>query len=118
MTVHEISQQSLFAGMPTPAKSSPLDVRFDAMRAAEDKASDEWKREYEAFILRYLEKIGNATAEDIRLQYEYNGLPQPGNSKRASGAIFVRLARAGKIRQVGYKRSQNYGNDLKVYELV
>jgi hypothetical protein len=50
MSVREISQQSLFAGIPTPAKSSPLDVRFDAMRAAEDKASDEWKREYEAFI--------------------------------------------------------------------
>lgn len=115
MGINEIHQPVLFAGidkLPTP-----LDKRYEAMAAAEQYASDDWKREYRNFILTYLER-GPATAEDIRLQYEKNGLPQPGNSKRASGAIFVRLMREKVIKHCGHRRSRIYGNDLKIYDLT
>lgn len=106
---------------PEPApKQSPtlLEQRREAMQATYDHADEQWKEEYEAFIVRYLRSYGRATAEHIRTAYEKAGLPQTNKSKRASGAIFTRLRRKKVIREVGRERSQIYGNFIPVLELA
>ena len=112
-------QQPLFGAVPPPPPPAPpVQERYEAMQAAHDKASDEWKEAYEAFILSYLASHDQATGEDIRLAYEKTSLPQVENSKRASGAIFARLKREGKIREVGFKLSEKYGNPIRLYERI
>jgi hypothetical protein len=101
---------------PEPAPETPLEKRFAAAEASYEKSDDEWKAEYEAFILKYLALHEDATAEDIRLAFEKDeSNPEPGKSKRASGQIFIRLRKAKRIHRVGKRRSAIYGNDLTVY---
>lgn len=95
---------------------NPLAKRRHARDAAYDAADEDWKVKYEFFILQYLAMHRDGTAEDIRLAYEDRGLPQTSGSKRASGGIFVRLRKAGKIRETGKRKSRLFGNDLTVYE--
>lgn len=109
------NQPSLLDGIQPPRTVSTLGRRYSAMSAAERAASDAWKEAYTAFILEYLETHEDSTGEDIRIAYDKTDKPQSANSKRASGAIFMRLARTGMILQVGYRRSALYGNQLAVY---
>ena len=117
MTIDHSNQTSLFDLPPRPALS-PLKRRHDAMEAAYKAADAAFKVEYEAFILRYLEKHSTGTAEDMRLAYEAARLPQTPNSKRCSGGIFVRLKRRGLIEDAGMKRSALYGNKVQQYKLT
>lgn len=111
----------LFENVQVPErgpKPDPVKERRRVMEAAFEHADERWKAEYEAFILRWLERHGRGTAEEIRTAYEAAGLPAVSKSKRASGGIFVRLRRRGQIREVGKVRSKIYGNDLAVYSLA
>lgn len=112
----------LFDQVPAPqamrTAASPIDERRRAMNAAFEHADERWRTEYEAFILRFLTNRGPATAERIRTAYERTSLPQTRKSKRASGAIFVALRRAGKIREAGRETSRLYGNGLVRYEVT
>jgi hypothetical protein len=108
-------QPGLFATMPPqPPQPDPLAIREAAMKAAYDAADERFREEYRAFVLRYLGKHVDGTAEEIRLAYERSGLPGP-RCKRASGQIFRELRRDGAIVECGKRRSKLYGNDLATY---
>ena len=111
-------QRWLFSDVPTQPPPSPLKQREAAMKAAYDAADERWRVEFEAFILRYLSKHYDATAEEMRIAYEASGLPSTPNSKRASGKIFKELRKAGVIKEVGTRRSRLYGNFLVTYAKV
>lgn len=99
--------------------ADPLKERRKAMDAAFRYADERWRESYPTFILRWLERNGSGTAEDIRLAYDADtNNPPLSKSKRASGAIYTTLRRQGKIREIGKQRSKKYGNDLAVYGLV
>lgn len=111
----------LLTGVPAPVlpPDDPIAARKQAMAAAFDHAREQWREAYEDFICRYLMRHGDATAEEIRVAFEADSTnPQPGASKRASGAIFTKLRRRGTIVESGKRRSRIYGNDLAVYRLV
>lgn len=109
-------QQQLFTGAPTPQQPpNPLDARNEAREAAYAAADEQWREEYTRHILQYLASHDDGTAEDIR--EAYTG-PQTPNSQRASGQIFLKLRRAGRIRMVGSRKSRLYGNLITIYRLV
>lgn len=83
--------------------------------AALDAAHEEWKAAYERYILSYASVSHEPfSAEDVRLRYEQSHGPQT-KKQQASGGIFQRLAKQGKLIAVGKKRSKKYGNDLTSY---
>lgn len=108
-------QPALFGTMPPqPPQPDPLTVREQAMQAAYAAADERFRTEYRAFVLRYLTKHADGSAEEIRLAYERSGLPRP-RVKRASGQIFKDLRKEGLIVECGKRRSRLYGNDLATY---
>jgi hypothetical protein len=109
-----MTQATLFDTQPPP-KPHPLTLRDQAMQAAHDKATEAWRAAYTAHILAYLRQHGRATAEQIRLSYDG---PEAEASQRASGAIFLRLRRDGRICEVGRVKSAIYGNYLVQYGMV
>ncbi len=89
--------------------------RQPVIDATLDAAHDEWKAAYERYILTYASVAYEPfTAEDVRLAYEKSHGPQT-KRQQASGGIFQRLAKQGKLRQAGTKRSKIYGNFLTSY---
>lgn len=108
-------QPSMFeertAEIPLPFEN-PRQAVIDA---ALDAAHEEWKAAYEQHILRYASVAHEPfTAEDVRLAYERSHGPQT-KKQQASGGIFQRLAKQGKLVAVGAKRSKKYGNFLTSY---
>lgn len=89
--------------------------RQSVIDATLDAAHDEWKAAYERYILTFASVAYEPfTAEDVRLAYERSHGPQT-KKQQASGGIFQRLAKQGKLVAVGTKRSKKYGNFLTSY---
>lgn len=110
-----ISPQAAAVELDTRQQAvSPLAKRREARDAAYDAANDRWRECYSAYILGYLREHGASTAEDIRLAYAKTDLPKT-DSQRASGGIFTRLIRSGKIEAAGMERSKIFGNFLVKY---
>ncbi|MBK8468166.1 MAG: hypothetical protein IPL32_20315 [Chloracidobacterium sp.] len=74
--------------------------------AALDAAHEEWKAAYERYILTFASVAHEPfSAEDVRLRYEQSHGPQT-KKQQASGGIFQRLQKQGKLIAVGKKRSK------------
>jgi coproporphyrinogen III oxidase len=99
-----------------PVEPTPMDRRYEAIRAAEDAADERWKAEYEAFILRFAEKASEPfTAEEVRTAFASDPRNPQTKSQQASGGLFQRLAKQGKLKKAGVKISKIYGNYLQSY---
>lgn len=85
------------------------------MKATEDKANNEWKAAYEAFILRYADSHRDFSAEDVRLAFLEDASQPQTHTQQASGGIFLRLVKQGKLRKSGFKISTIFGNNLRTY---
>lgn len=111
----------LFDGVPIPmpiAQPDPLEHRYEVMRAAEAAANAKWREAYEEFILRYLTQHADGTAEDIRNAYNANPRNPRTKSEQASGGIFARLKRKDLIRDIGWRQSRKFGNNLTIWKRV
>jgi hypothetical protein len=95
----------LFDNTPQPAAPvtipNPTEARQAKIDAAFKKADEAFKREYREFILKYASDGCEFIAEEVQLIYRTcKDLPQP-REWRASGGIFQKLLREGKIRRIG-----------------
>lgn len=85
-------------------------VRKEAIQRAFDFAGDAWKEAYRDFILAYAETHSEFIAEDISLSYQKDSSnPMPNKDFRASGGIFLKLVREGKLKRIGYGQSRLRG---------
>jgi hypothetical protein len=119
---------SLFALLDFEPETQPTQTpaarRREKMKIAYERADAAWRARYEQFILEYAAGHESFIAENCRLEYESRAdLPQLcGADKRASGAIFNKLVREGKLKRVGtetsalryspmplYTKGENYG---------
>lgn len=89
--------------------------RQEQIDATYDNAHEAWKESYEQFVLDFAAKaIEPFSAETVRLVYEATDLPQT-HKKQASGKLFQRLVKEGKLREAGMERSKIYGNKIQQY---
>lgn len=98
---------------PPVVSGNPRQKQIDAVLK---KARDAWKARYELFILDFAALADEPfTAEDVREIYlRMPGLPHT-DKEQASGGIFQRLAKQGKLLHAGTKRSRKFGNLLQAY---
>jgi hypothetical protein len=107
-----MSSLPLFENTPQPAAApvpEPMEVRQAKIDAAFKHADEAFKSEYREFVLKYAADGCRFTAEEIQMIYrDCKDLPQP-REWRASGAIFQKLLREGKIRrleQTGWSKNR------------
>lgn len=85
------------------------ELRDDGIRRALQRADDthgEWKERAYDFLLEYLKGLeGEFMAEEVRVA-SLETIPAP-PSNRAWGGIILKAARAGLIRQVGFRSVKN-----------
>lgn len=109
-------QLSLFdTTAPQTQPTKPINKRFAVMKATEDKANERWRAAYEAFILQFAETHQNFSAEEIRLAYSQDSSQPQTHAQQASGGIFQRLVKQGKLKKSGFKISAIFGNNLRTY---
>ena len=77
---------------PRPATTGPEDAEAPAW----------WFIEAERIVLALIDSGHGVTADDLRERYPH----EPSASGAAIGALFAKLARAGRIREVGMVRSR------------
>lgn len=109
-------QQLLFNDHTPPPASLPDDpmaARRRAMNAAFDHASEAFRTEYTALVMRFVAEGKEFTGQDIQETYKRRHMPLPRNW-RASGGIIQGLIRKGVIVAVG-TRKRNNGNLTAVY---
>jgi carbamate kinase len=95
----------LFDNTPQPAAPvtipDPMEVRQEKIDAAFKNADEAWRTEYQKYVLQVANANEEFTAEDCQLGYKkMYAMPQP-REWRASGGIFQKLLREGKIRRIG-----------------
>lgn len=109
-------QPSLF-DIPEKPQEKPLERRRKAMKKALDYAGEKFRTAFTDFVIRYLERHGAADGETIREAYQQTSNPKP-HKWQACGAIYQKLRREGKVREVGRKISNQYGNSLPILALT
>ncbi len=109
-------QPSLF-DVPEKSQEKPIERRRKAMKKALDYAGEKFRTAFTDFVIRYLERHGAADGETIREAYQQTSNPKP-HKWQACGAIYQKLRREGKVREVGRKISNQYGNSLPILALT
>jgi hypothetical protein len=109
----------LFENIPEPRrtrKGSPIALRRRRVKEAFANADERWVKAYTQYILDYAETASEPfSAEDVRLRFLSDKSQPQTHHQQASGGIFIRLVRAGKLRPVGYKASAIFGNAVRTY---
>lgn len=93
-----------------------LELNYSAARIARDagmqraldhaeRVAPEWKHQAYTFLIAYAKTHAEFISEDVGDAYEAAGLPMP-PTRRAFGALYVKAAREGFIKQCGLGRSR------------
>jgi hypothetical protein len=102
----------LFENTPQPSvrpTQDPMEVRQAKIDAAFEHANEVWKACYRLFVMRFAGEHSEFTAEECQLAYKaHSELPQP-REWRASGGIFQKLLKEGKIKRIGTGWSKQRG---------
>jgi hypothetical protein len=101
-------------------KISQAAERRRLAKFAYDATCDKWRDAYARFILEFAAGRESFIAESVREAYEKRkDLPQlSGSDYRASGQIFMRLVREGKLVRVGYEDSVKRSSPMPKYRLA
>jgi hypothetical protein len=93
-----------------------LQLRRKRIREAFANANERWVAAYTQYILDHAENaVEPFSAEDVRLSYLADKSQPQTHHQQASGGIFMKLVREGKLRPVGYKQSRKFGNAIRTY---
>jgi hypothetical protein len=110
-----MQQPELFTNAVTPSPIvTPADRRSDAMQAALDKAGEDFRNDYRAFVIDYASKHDRFTNEQIAEAYRQTALTQP-HDWRASGGIIKSLKRSGQLVGVDFTFSKTRCAPIEVF---
>lgn len=89
---------------PTGAELKILGIEAAADHA--DKEIEQWGTKAYNYFVDYIKMVDMFKTEDVRVYAEQSGLPEP-PTKRAWGAVVLRVARAGLISKNGHTTVNN-----------